>query len=311
MLTSLAGGLWGTVGVASSLMHVGGALDPAVSGLVRTALGAASLLGAAAMLRVPWGAGPLPLRLVALFGFAGAVFQTCLFAAFVEAGVTITVAVTVCAPVALVAAWDAAWNRTWPEPGALVAIVLASGGVVLAVGGGAVVGLAGEVGARGAALLAVASVAFAVVAASARALGGRLHPLRGAGLGLSATATALAVIVLLRRDAAMAPLGALPVRDLAILAYVGIVATGVAYLSFVLGLALSRSASTGLVATLIEPGVAALLAAAVLQERLAPSEALGCVLMVAAMLVLLRAEKKPTACKASDMNERNGRWRLN
>jgi drug/metabolite transporter (DMT)-like permease len=63
----------------------------------------------------------------------------------------------------------------------------------------------------------------------------------------------------------------------------------------VLGLALSRSASTGLVATLIEPGVAALLASLVLRERLAAPEALGCVLMLVAMVVLFRTERRARA----------------
>ena len=56
---------------------------------------------------------------------------------------------------------------------------------------------------------------------------------------------------------------------------------------------LSEFVRTGLGAAspLIEPGVAALLAAVVLRELLSGPETLGCALMVAAMVVLFRAER--------------------
>ncbi|PJN93481.1 multidrug DMT transporter permease, partial [Amaricoccus sp. HAR-UPW-R2A-40] len=46
LLVGLAAILWGTVGVATNLMTAPSALDPALAGLSRTALGAASLLAA-------------------------------------------------------------------------------------------------------------------------------------------------------------------------------------------------------------------------------------------------------------------------
>jgi hypothetical protein len=89
---------------------------------------------------------------------------------------------------------------------------------MLALTGGRIPGTTAAVEWRGAALLAVASVAFAVVATAVRAIGERLHPLRGAGLGLSITAAAMAAVVLARPQADLSELGALPWRDLAILA---------------------------------------------------------------------------------------------
>ena len=242
-------------------------------------------------LRVPWTGRP-PLRLLAAFGLAGAVFQICLFAAFARVGVTVTVAVTVCAPVVLVVAADAAWRRSAPEAGVALAIAIATAGVMLAVlGGNGLFGAAEAVDARGAMLLLVASFAYAVVAATARVMGRALHPLRVTGFGLGATAAALAVVVL-ARSVPMRELAALPGHDLAILAYTGVAGTGAAYLAFVLGLHLSRTAASGLAATLIEPGVAAVLAALVLRERLAAPEAIGCGLMLAAMVVLFLAERR-------------------
>ena len=293
ILVCTAAALWGTVGVAGSLTTGRAPVDPGLAGMTRTALGRRVLLIAAEAMRVPWAARALPLRLLATFAVAGAVFQTCLFAAFVQVGVTVTVAVTVCAPVALVAAGDAAWRRRLPDTGAAAAIAIASAGVVVALVGGAPPGGGAEaVEWRGVALLVAASLAFAVVAATARAMGAALHPLRAAGLGLAATAGLLGLVVAARSAAGLATLGALPARDLAILGYTGIAATGGAYLAFVIGLGLSRSAASGLAATLIEPGVAALLAALVLHERLAAPEVLGCTLMLAAMIVLFAAERR-------------------
>ena len=290
VLVAIAAGLWGTIGVANSLMTGQAPVDAALVGLTRTALGAASLLLAAAALRVPRTSRP-PLGALALFGVAGAVFQTCLFAAFAKVGVTVTVAVTVCAPVVLVTAGDAVWRRRLPDAGVAVAIVVASAGVVLAMfGGQGWVRSALSIDPGGVFLLTAASIAFAIVAATARVMARGVHPLRASGLGLAATAAALAVVVA-ARSPSLSELTALPGRDLAILLYTGVFATGGAYLAFVLGLTLSCSAAAGLAATLIEPGVAAVLAALVLRERLAGAEALGCALMLAAMVVLFVAER--------------------
>jgi drug/metabolite transporter, DME family len=295
LLVCVAAFLWGTVGVANSLMSARDAVDPTLSGLVRTGLGAASLLLAAEAMRLPWGAA-VPVRLLVAFGLAGAVFQTCLFAAYAVAGVTVTVAVTVCAPVVLVVAAEAAWRRRWPEAGVALAIGIASLGVGLAMAGGAPPDTADRANAwLGAALLATASVAYAVVAGVARVMARELHPLRATGLGLGVTAATLGLVVLMRPGVNVGTLGVLPAADLAILAYTGVAATGGAYFAFVVGLHLSRSAASGLAATLIEPGVAALLAAMVLHERLAGPETLGCALMAAAMVVLFRAERRRTA----------------
>jgi DME family drug/metabolite transporter len=291
LLVCVAALLWGTTGVANSLM-TDRAVDPALVGLTRTSLGALTLLLAAEAIRVPWTQGRLPFRLLAVFGLAGAVFQTCLFAAFAEVGVTVTVAVTVCAPVVLVLAGEAAWCRFWPEKGVVVATGLAALGVGLAMAGGTPSSaMAEDIAWRGVALLAAASVAYAAVAAVARVIARDLHPLRATGLGLAATAAVLAVVVL-GSGAEVSRLGALPGSDLALLAYTGVAATGCAYFAFVLGMHLSRTAASGLAATLIEPGVAAVLAAWLLRERLAPPERLGCVLMLAAMVVLFVAERQ-------------------
>lgn len=90
----------------------------------------------------------------------------------------------------------------------------------------------------------------------------------------------------------------LPARDFVILGYTGMVATGGAYLAFLLGMQASPSATAGIASTLIEPGVAALLAALILDERLNVAQGLGCLLMVAAVAILafagLHARRRDT-----------------
>ena len=296
LLVSVAACLWGTVGVADRLMTGAPRLDPTLAGLSRTALGAACLLTLAALLvsaRPVWKA--LPIHLLLVFGIAGAVFQTCLFAAFDRVGVTITVAVTVAGPAALVSIGDAAWNRRLPEPVAAVAIAVAIAGLLVAFSGRG----PASIDWQGVALLLGAAAAFSVVAACARSLSAKVHPLHAAGLGLLVTTGCLAVLALARGGADPDDLAALPARDIAILGYTGVVATGGAYLAFVAGMGLSRSPTAGIAATLIEPGVAALLAAVVLQERLTPDQANGCALMLGSIVFLALAEGR-AATRQSD-----------
>jgi drug/metabolite transporter, DME family len=298
LLVSLAACLWGTVGVATFLMSDGDFKDPAVAGLVRALLGAGSLLMIAALLRLPrLGWRELPLRALAVFGLAGATFQICLFAAFRTVGVTVTVAVTVCAPVLIVALVDAVWQRRLPEPRFVLAALIASAGVLLALPKAAPIEVIREGGAHGILLLAGASVAFAVLALVTRRITQCCEPVRAAGLGLLSSAMVLTAIVGLRTTHPELKLGHMPPwRDMIILIYIGVAATGGAYLAFVIGMHRCRSASIGLTATMIEPGVAALLAALILNERLRPEESFGCALMIAAMIFLSQGERrKPPA----------------
>ncbi|TGN51322.1 EamA family transporter [Paracoccus liaowanqingii] len=120
-----------------------------------------------------------------------------------------------------------------------------------------------------------------------------VEPVRTTGLGLLSSAMVLAAIIGLRTKNLEWKLAHLPPwRDIIIMVYVGVAATGGAYLAFVVGMQRCRSASVGLTATMIEPAIAALLAALILHERLTPGEALGCALMILAMIVLSRRNRR-------------------
>ena len=152
-------------------------------------------------------------------------------------------------------------------------------------GEGGDVGVLASITQTGALSLLSATVMFAVVCAAAGVLARDLHPLHAAGLGLTATA-GLLLLSFLVQGRGLGSLTLLASLDLAILVYTGVVGTGLAYLAFVSGFHRSRSAAVGIAPTLIEPCTAALLAALILHERLAPMEAAGCVLMTAAMVPL-------------------------
>jgi DME family drug/metabolite transporter len=277
------------------------ALAPGISALSRTGLGAVVLLFAVSVLKLAKGSGPLPWSLLALFGAAGAAFQITLFASYTAVGVTITVIVTACLPVVLVAGWDTAVARRPPDVVLAGAILLAGVGVILAgLGSGEVPADVADPQsqAAGLALVATSALAFTIVALAGRALGARMHPLRASALGLAATAVVLTVGVgagsltcgSLTGRMTTSIGGGLPARDLLLLGYIGVVATGGAYLAFVTGLSLARSATAGLAPTLIEPAVAAALAALVLREQMTATAMAGCLMIVAGMLALSLGE---------------------
>lgn len=293
LLVCMAAFLWGTVGVARASMSEGPAAAPVMVGLVRTLLGAGCLLTTAWILRLPHpGWRRLPIRPILVFGVAGATFQICLFSAFSVVGVTVTVAVTVCAPVLIVAATDAISQRKVPGWDLMIALAVASVGVLLVLPGQDPGKPSLTSGYFGGALLAGASLAFAALALAARSMTRHCEPVRAAGLGLVVSFFVLAAIAAQGAGPVeLASVLSAPGRDLWILVYVGVIATGGAYLAFVLGMHWCSSPSVGLTATMIEPGVAALLAALMLQERLTPSEAVGCGLMMMAVLLMSCSEQ--------------------
>lgn len=292
--------LWATVGVASRLMPTPEPPGPALMGFCRTLLGALALIGAAELARVPRvPIARMPFRTLAVFGIAGAVFQVTLFAAFRDVGVTITSAVTVVAPPVIVAAGAALLDRRRPPVGVSSAIALATTGIVLAVYGATAPAETSEpeVGWWGAGLLAVNSFAFVAMAITVRRLGAILHPIRSASLGLMAVASVLATSILVGGSPtdAVATIAGFGAADLGLLVFTGVIATGGAYLAFTAGMALCRHPGVGLAATMVEPVFAAILATAILSEPLTPVALAGCALMLVAMGVLYRAERKAPA----------------
>lgn len=291
-LVMAAAALWATVGVATQLLPLQQSLSQDLLGVARMALGGPILLLIAALL----GQASLPafrrLDRPRLAGFAlgSMVFQVCLFRAFESLGVTATVFLTVCLPPLLSCTWSWARRGQNLAPATALALGLAVTGLLvfaLATGRTATP-RAGE----GLALALLASAAFVLMSNTARDLTRAGGPLLVAGSGLTLAGLGLLLAVLVLDPAAMAlPSGqAWPV--LSLVTYLVLGPTALAYVAYCSGLARCRSASAGLVASMVEPGLAAILGWAILGERLSPGQALGCALIATAMLVLWRAEQR-------------------
>jgi len=150
-----------------------------------------------------------------------------------------------------------------------------------------------------------ASVAFVLMLHAARGLSASHPPLLIAGLGLTVTGAFLAPVAYL-----MLPVGIGELTEQlmdwqygAVLLYLGLVPTALAYVCYCSGMARSGSAVAGLVASMIEPAVATGLAFLFLREVLSPWEVMGCVLLCSAMLTLWLDE----APRDDDTLETNGK----
>jgi DME family drug/metabolite transporter len=122
-----------------------------------------------------------------------------------------------------------------------------------------------------------------------------------AGLGLVVTALILApaTLALTSIDWARLSASATDWRSLGVLLYLGLGPTALAYICYCTGMARCRSAVVGLVASMIEPAVAAGLAFLFLQESLSAWEVMGCVLLFFAMLTLWLEENEPRSATSS------------
>lgn len=288
-LVMLAAALWATVGVASQLLPHEGDLPEEVFGFARTVVAGPALL-LAALVAVGF-AGFKGIRQsmggFLSFGLSCAIFQIGLFRSFSLLGVTITVFLTVCLPPILAVGWSM-WRRTENlSKHVYSAIGMAVVGLIAFSSTAAASGEVPKI-LLGLAFSLVASVAFVTMSHAARGLSRNHPPLLVAGLGLTFAAVFLAPATYL-----MVPVG---LRELttklmnpqyaSVLIYLGLVPTALAYVCYCSGMARCRSAVAGLVASMIEPAVAAGLAFLFLAEVLSPWEVMGCVLLFFAMLTL-------------------------
>ncbi|WP_431301177.1 DMT family transporter [Tabrizicola sp. BL-A-41-H6] len=291
LLVTCAAILWATVGVATQLVPGAADISPELYGFARTAIAGPILLALAWMVRQRNAPTGLNMRRKELFVFAlsSIVFQLCLFRSFAEVGVTVTVFLTVCLPPVFAVAWALMSGRAALSPEAGAALGLA------------VAGLSSFATARGTALPTeviylclpiVASGAFVVMSFSARTLAQTAAPLEVAGAGLTLSSLLLLPIIpwFLPSGRIAASVG-IDANLLLLLVYLGLGPTALAYFCYCAGMARCRSAISGLIATMIEPMVAAALAMVLLHERLAIGELFGCLLLMLSMAVLWQGEQ--------------------
>jgi DME family drug/metabolite transporter len=288
------GVVWGTIGPAVDLVHERSSLSVLIIGAYR-AVAAVAVLALAATATRRW-AACLALvqehgRRVALTGVLTAVFQLLFFVAVLATGVSVTTVVALgFAPVLLLLVGSARVRRpptlsqALTVGTALLGLLLVGtagagdvyaphpvGGVLAALGSGAAYALSADVGGaltQGHDALAVTTCTTSVVAAVLVPGGLGLALLRGQSMGTS------------------------DVRAWVLMVYLGVVTMAFAYVLLYAGLR-STPSGTAVVATLLEPVTAVLIAVLFLGETLTASGVLGCLLILGAIGSLGRRMEQP------------------
>ena len=224
--------------------------------------------------------------MVALITGAGlAIYQTAYYAAVARSGVAFATLATLGAGPILIAV-GARLETIGERLGryGLCAVLLAPAGLLLISGGSA-----SGANAAGLVFSLVSATGYAVVTVLHRGLGG-VDPARTTRTGFLVAAVLLAPLAALE---GLWPSRGTPLVTVGALGYLGAVSTAVAYSLFFASLGAIR-ATTVSVVTLAEPLTASVIAVLVLGERLTWQLALGAAVLLGAVLLLARAEYRPT-----------------
>jgi drug/metabolite transporter, DME family len=276
----LAALCFGTTGTAQALGP--GGIDPAAVGAARIACGGALLVMFARLVRrgggMAWARGA---GAVVLTGAAAvAAYQASFFAAVDDTGVAVGTIVALGSAPAITGGLEWALHGRRPPARWAAATALASAGVaLLALAGGGDAGIS-PLGV-GLAVLAGGSYA-AYTLASKRLLddGHAPEAVMAALFGLGAVV--LAPVLVLSGPGWLATGG-----GLALVLFLGVVPTAIAYVLFARGLR-SLDASEAATITLAEPVTAAALGVFVLGEQVTGGGAIGAVLVLGALVLLAR-----------------------
>jgi DME family drug/metabolite transporter len=291
LLVVLASLCWGTSGISGSIVIDRTDLGPLDIAWHRMAIGAVALLTAHALTRHRRAAPAAPLaratavRLL-LIGAGLAAYQLAYFAAVATAGVSIATLVALGLAPLLIALGAALLGHGRPDRATAIALVVALIGLVLLVGisAGADSGTAVVLGA----LTAVGSaLGYAVVTLSGNGVPAGVPVTLAGFAGGAVLLTPVALVVGLRFTTEP--------TALAVLLYLGLVPSALAYGLFFTGLRTVPGAVASIV-TLLEPLTATALATAFLGERLEPGALVGGLLVLAAVAGLyLRRMQRPAA----------------
>jgi len=292
-LVMLAAALWGTVGVATQLVTASRFLSDTVFGIARMLLGGPAILLVVVLAKRGVLSSVLMLDPVKLMAFvtACAVFQVSLFRSFALLGVTSAVFLTVCLPPVLGCGW-ALIRRTQPvSRGAAGALGLAVAGIGTFAWSRFSADTLEQI-TVGLAFAILASVAFVVMTSAARDLTQACGPMIVVGVGLTLSGALLVVALPVIETQALQVSALADWQVLGLLLYLGLAPTALAYLAYCSGTARCRSANVGLIATMLEPAIAAVLAWLLLHEKLLPGEWAGCFMVSVAMLLLWWSEQR-------------------
>ena len=284
LLVSGAGVVWGTIGPAVQLVHDGSGLSPLPIGAYRAVAAVGALVVASLLTRrlvacreLVRNHGPR----VVVTGVATAVFQLLFFVAVVEAGVSVGTVVSLgFAPVLLLVACSVQRRRP-PAPADVLTVAIALLGLVLV----SLVGGAGD-HPENTTLGIVAALGSGAAYAVSTDAGAPLSRTHDALTVTTATMSVAAVVLVpggllaayLRGEA----MTTTHVGSWLLLGYLGVVTMAFAYVLLFAGLR-STTSGAAVVATLLEPVTAVLIAVLLLGERLTAAGAAGAFLILLAI----------------------------
>jgi DME family drug/metabolite transporter len=276
--------IWGTIGPGVRLVHERSGLSPATISAYR-ALAAVLVLLLFAIIagRIgrSWSLARHHWRRAVTVGCLTATFQLLFFVAVVATGVSIATVVCLGLPPILLLVISCIRRRRLPSPGHALTVVIAIVGLLLvSLVGGARDGAANPV--LGVLAALGSGAAYAISADVARPLTQRLDPLTVTTTTMTVAAGLLIptgiLLALLRGE----PLTTPDAGSWLLIGYLGVVTMIVAYVLFFAGLR-STPSGAAVVATLIEPVTAVLIAVLFLGERLTLAGLVGCLLIFAAI----------------------------
>ena len=292
---SAAGVLWGTGGIVVTALHERDGLGAMTVSAWRMAIAALALVGFAAVTR-HLGVVLATMRehpgLAVAIGCGTAAYQGLFFVSVLLVGVSVSTVVSLGLAPVLAAAIEHVVARTRPAAREVAVLVAALTGLVLvsaAAGEGS--SAPGDRPVLGLVLALASGATYAATTVLGRTLAQRVDP-----VALTTCATTVGAVVLLP-FLGVAALAGDPVvtsdpGSLALFAYLGVATMALAYGLLYAGLR-TTSGSAATVATLVEPLSAALLAAALLDERLAWPAVLGGLLILGAVVALRPTEQHP------------------
>jgi drug/metabolite transporter, DME family len=284
LLVVLAALCWGTAGISGRVVADRSPLTALDVAWYRLAVGAVALLAAWALTARRRGPGvrvtrPVAARL-ALIGTGLAGYQLAYFSAVERAGVSIATLVALGLAPLLVAVGGTLLGHGRPQRATLVALGVALVGLTLLVG----VSAGADSG---------TAVLLGALVATGSALGYAVVTLAGGGVpaGVPVTLVGFAGGALLLTPVVLARGLAVPSDGtaLAVLLYLGLVPSALAYGLFFTGVRTVPGAVASIV-TLLEPLTATALATAFLGERLEPAAGVGGLLLLAAVAGLYLRE---------------------
>jgi DME family drug/metabolite transporter len=292
---SLAGVVWGTIGPGVQVVHDRSGLIPLAVSAYRAVVAVVVLslccLATGRLTRC-WSLARHQWRRVSAVGLLTAAFQMLFFVAVVAAGVSVVTVVSLgIAPVLLLALHSVQQRRS-PSAASSLTIVIAVVGLLL-------VSLAGGAGAHASRptlgiLAALGSgVAYGLSAELAAPLTQRLDTLTITTATMTVAALVLVPSGLVATYAGDGTIMTSDATSWLLIVYLGVVTMAVAYALLFTGLR-SLPSGSAVIATLLEPVTAVLIAVLFLDEEMTPAGLLGSLLIVTAIASLGRQSQQPS-----------------